>query len=88
VTHIDELAALPDGCGPDAPLRELIGLPADAQALTETGVLIRLRAALDQLDAYAEHLRSSTEASSRRLVALLGCTCPPEPVADWQLPPW
>lgn len=62
VTDIDDLVpALPGGWGaaggPPDGLRGLIGLPHAEDACTEAAALLRLRAVLGQLDAYAAALR-------------------------------
>lgn len=67
VTDIDELAShpLPGGCPPPVDLRGLLGIPHVEDACTEAAVLLRLRAALDELDAYACALRPGVSAAAR-----------------------
>lgn len=59
VTDIDDLVPLacPGGCPPPADLRGLLGIPHGADACDEAAVLLRLRAVVAQLDAYATALR-------------------------------
>jgi len=75
VTSIDE----PDGQRLDASiagslppdLREMLGLPECAEALPEASALLRLRAALRDLDEYARALRESTDLATLELAGLL-----------------
>ena len=77
VTAIDEpLVRGGGGAGTGAAmlpagLREILGLPACDQALTEASVLLRLRAALRDLDEYAQALRASTDVATMELADLL-----------------
>jgi hypothetical protein len=54
-----------------ADLREILGLPACDQALPEASMLLRLRAALRDLDEYARALRATTDLATLELAGLM-----------------
>lgn len=67
VTDIDDLALHPleAACPPETDLRGLLGIPHGQDAGTEAAALVRLRAALAELDAYAGALRPGVVAAAR-----------------------
>ena len=75
VTAIDE--PVDDGRDPATAghlppgLREILGLPVCEAALPEAAVLLRLRAALRDLDAYATTLRESTDLATLALACAM-----------------
>jgi len=72
VTAIDEPSAEAlDGTAVPQGLREILGLPACDQALPEAAVLVRLRAALRDLDEHACILRESTDLATLELATLM-----------------
>ena len=73
VAAVDEPIArnLPAAPAPPFGLRELVGLDAPGSASRELALLLRLRAAQRDLDAYACALRARTRAATAELVSPL-----------------
>jgi hypothetical protein len=73
VAAVDEpvVRNLPAAPAPPFGLRELVGLPAAGQARSEAGLLLRLRAAQRDLDAYAAALRATTRGATYELLSRL-----------------
>ncbi len=81
VTDIDELSrqALCAAQAPDA-LRDLLGIPPQADAQPDASVLIPLRQVLADLDRYAHSLREAAAAVTRTLIERLEPATGPAPV--------
>lgn len=59
-------------CPPPQGLRELVGITSGDVRLHETGMLMRLRSALSELDAYIEYLREVTAEAANVIAARVG----------------
>jgi hypothetical protein len=94
VAAVDEpvVRNLPAAPAPPFGLRELVGLPAAGQGRHEAGLLLRLREAQRDLDAYATALRATTRGATYELLSRLDDhrelpDCPHTGEASLSVPP-
>lgn len=69
----DTMGVVPDG------LRDLVGIPRSDQRLSETHVLLDLRAALQELERRTETLRERADVAAAAIAERLDRDCTPPP---------